>query len=354
MSAHELLLVTDKEGRFLSVNPAWTTTLGWLEDELVGQTVDRFVHPDDREKSNVYIRLLAAGQGMLTFESRFRRRDGSYRWLSWTAVADQEMNYAVARDTTELKQAEKEVRESHTELARVARETTMGTMTASIAHEINQPLAAIATNGAAGLRWLSGATPNLDEARDVLKRVVDDARRASQIIAGVRAMFTKDTGEIAPLDINDVVRDVLVLVHGELQGQQVAEQISLFRNPLVVRGNRVQLQQVLLNLFMNAIEAMSSMNGRPRTLSVNSAPYETRAVLLTVQDLGPGINPADIDRVFDAFFTSKPTGMGMGLAICRSITESHGGRLWASGGPAGGAIFHMTLPLEHTDRLAPK
>ena len=109
--SHELLLVTDKEGRFLSVNPAWTTTLGWLEDELVGQTVDRFVHPDDREKSNVYVRLLAGGQGMLTFESRFRRRDGSYRWLSWTAVADQEMNYAVARDTTELKEAEKEVRE---------------------------------------------------------------------------------------------------------------------------------------------------------------------------------------------------------------------------------------------------
>ena len=190
--------------------------------------------------------------------------------------------------------------------------------------------------------------------RDVLKRMVDDARRASQIIAGVRAMFTKDTGEIAPLDINDVVRDVLVLVHGELQGQQVAEQISLFRHPLVVRGNRVQLQQVLLNLFMNAIEAMSSMNDRPRTLSVNSAPYETRTVLLTVQDSGPGINPANIDRVFDAFFTSKPTGMGMGLAICRSITESHGGRLWASRGPAGGAIFHMTLPLEHADRLGPK
>ena len=123
--SHELLLVTDKDGRFLGVNPAWTTTLGWLEDEFVGQTVDRFVHPDDREKSNVYVQLLAAGQGMLTFESRFRRRDGSCRWLSWTAVADQEMNYAVARDTTELKEAEKEVLESRTELARVARETMM-------------------------------------------------------------------------------------------------------------------------------------------------------------------------------------------------------------------------------------
>ena len=343
--SHELLLVTDKEGRFLSVNPAWTTTLGWLEDELVGQTVDRFVHADDREKSNVYVQLLAAGQGVLTFESRFRRRDGSYRWLSWTAVADQELNYAVARDTTELKEAEKEVLESRTELARVARETMMGAMTASIAHEINQPLAAIVTNGGAGLRWLSGDTPNLDEARDVLNRMVDDARRASQIIAGVRAMFTKDAGELAPLDINDVVRDVLLLVHGELQGQHVAEHINLFGHPLMVRGNRVQLQQVLLNLFMNAIEAMSSVNDRPRTISVNSVLQETEGVLLTVGDSGPGINPADIDRVFDAFFTSKPTGMGMGLAICRSIIESHGGRLWASPGSPGGAAFHVSLPL---------
>ena len=230
----------------------------------------------------------------------------------------------------------------------------MGAMTASIAHEINQPLAAIVTNGGAGLRWLSGNPPNLGEARDVLNPMVDDARRASQIIAGVRAMFTKDTGELAPLDINDVVRDVLVLVHGELQGQHVAEQINLFGHPLVVRGNRVQLQQVLLNLFMNAIEAMSSVNDRPRTLSVNSAIQDTNRVLLMVCDSGPGINPADLDRVFDAFFTSKPTGMGMGLAICRSIIEAHGGRLWASQGHSGGAAFHMTLPLELADRPAAK
>ena len=341
--SHELLLVTDKDGRFLSVNPAWTTTLGWLEDELVGQTIDRFVHPDDREKSNVYVQLLAAGQGMLTFESRFRRRDGSYRWLSWTAVADQEMNYAVARDTTELKEAEKEVLESRTELARVARDTMMGAMTASIAHEINQPLTAIVTNGGAGLRWLSGDAPNLDEARDVLKRIVDDARRATQIIAGVRAMFAKDTGELAPLDINDVVREVVVLIHGELQGQHVMQQTNLSKHPLVVRGNRVQFQQVLLNLFMNAVEAMSSVNDRPRTLSVNSTLQETNnRVLLTVSNSGPGINPADIDRVFDAFFTSKPTGMGMGLAICRSIIESHGGRLWAAPGPGGNVSCGLT------------
>ena len=342
--SHELLLVADAQGRFLSVNPAWLSTLGWSESELIGQTSEWLVHPDDAERSRADLARLAAGPATLTFESRFRRKDGSYRWLSWTSVRDGELIYAVARDTTDLKEAEEAARASRQELARVARDTTLGAMTASIAHEINQPLAAIATNGNAGVRWLTNPTPDLGEVRASLKRIVDDAHRASQIIASVRSMFRKDEGELAPLDISNLVREVLVLVQGELQSQRVLLETSLHEGLPLIYANRVQLQQVVLNLVINAIEAMSSVADRPRILLVKCETYETESVLLTVQDSGTGIEAKEGDRIFDAFFTTKPTGLGMGLAICRSIVEAHGGRLWASPGSPHGAVFHLSLP----------
>jgi len=234
------------------------------------------------------------------------------------------------------------------ELARVSRLTTMGAMTASIAHEINQPLAAIAANANAGLRWLSRSTPDLEEVHAALKRINNDAHRASEVIQGIRSIFKKAPQQGALVDINDVVLEVLALVHGELINYRVSAISDLLPNLPPVRADRVQLQQVILNLIMNAVEAMGTVQDRARVLNVASRLHEPKGVLVTVQDTGPGIDPDRKDRIFDAFFSTKSSGMGMGLFICRSIVETHGGRLWATPAVPHGAIFHLVLPIGDT------
>jgi two-component system, NtrC family, sensor kinase len=234
------------------------------------------------------------------------------------------------------------------ELARVSRLTTMGAMTASIAHEINQPLAAIAANANAGLRWLSRQTPDLEEVHAALKRINTDAHRASEVIQGIRSIFKKAPQQGALIDINDVVLEVLALVHGELINYRVSAISNLLPSLPRVRADRVQLQQVILNLIMNAVEAMGTVADGARVLNVASQLDEPNAVLVTVQDTGTGIDPNRMDRIFDAFFSTKSSGMGMGLFICRSIVESHGGRLWATAAVPHGAMFHLVLPIADT------
>jgi PAS domain S-box-containing protein len=342
--SQDLLAVADSGGKYVSVNPAWTTVLGWSESELLGKTGEWLVHPDDRERTSSEIANLAAGGKTLHFGNRLRQKGGSYRWLSWTAVPDRGKIYAVARDMTELRQAQEELHRSHEELTRVNRQTTMAAMTASIAHEMNQPLSAIAANGSAGLRWLARSEPNLDEARKTLKRVIEDAHRASEVIASVRAMFGKDHREKRPLKINDLICHVLSIVHGELESQGVTLQLELSEEIPEILADRMQLQQVLLNLFTNAVEAMGPVTDRVRALSIKSEIHDRDGVLITIKDTGPGIDPLNRDRIFDAFFTTKSHGMGMGLSICRSIIEGHGGRLWAAPGSPPGSIFYLTLP----------
>src|SRR5262245_30443935 len=342
--SQDLLMVADLEGRYLSVNPAWTTTLGWSESELLGKSSQSLLHPDDRDKTRVEISRLAAGHKTLRFENRFRHNNGSYRWLSWQAVPDRGRIYGTARDVTELKQAENELRDARRELASVARRTTLAAMTASIAHEINQPLTAIVTSGGVGLRSLTAAEPDLDRVARALKRIVDNGHRASEIIASIRAMFRKDGAAAAAIDANDLVRDVLALVQGEIESHGVVLQRDLLDEPPTIVGERVPLQQVLLNLIMNAVEAMSSLTDRPRVLSVGTQMSDA-GVLISVADCGIGIDPDSMDRIFEAFFTTKPQGMGMGLSICRSIVEAHGGRLWAAPGSPHGSIFNVQLPI---------
>ena len=217
-------------------------------------------------------------------------------------------------------------------------------MAASIAHEINQPLAAIATSGKAGLRWLERATPDLDEAKASLKRIVSDAGRTNQIIAGIRAIFKKGGEEKVPLDVNEVTREVLTLVHRQLQSNRVFVRTDLAGGLPPVLADRVQLQQVIVNLITNAIEAMGSVTDRERVLRVASEFREPQQLLLTVEDSGIGIDSKDMDQVFDRFFTTKKDGMGMGLAICRSIVEAHNGRLWAEPAEGHGSVFRLQLP----------
>ena len=239
---------------------------------------------------------------------------------------------------------EQSLRATERELARVSRQTTVGAMAASIAHEINQPLSALVTNGGIGLRLLANADSDLDEVREVLKRMIDDGFRASNIISSIRAMFGKERREKSLVSTRDLVSEVLALVRGELESHQVSLQLELHQELPPVMGDRLQLQQVLLNLIMNAVEAMSSVESRERSLLVKSELHGAGDLLITVEDSGPGIDPNDMNRIFDAMFTTKSHGMGLGLSICQSIIASHGGRLWASARVPHGAVFYIQLP----------
>jgi C4-dicarboxylate-specific signal transduction histidine kinase len=239
---------------------------------------------------------------------------------------------------------EQDMQVAQSELARVTRVTTMGEMTASIAHEVNQPLAAIVASGNAGLRWLANATPNLEEAKSAFTRVVRDGHRASEVILTIRAMFKKETQTRHPVDINELVREVLALLNSQIASNDIMVRTSLAEPAPVVPGDPVQLQQVTLNLITNAIEAMANITDRDRVLRISTQAQGSEA-LLDISDSGHGIEPQHLKRIFEAFYTTKSHGMGMGLSICRSIVLAHGGRLSASRGSPHGSILHVVLAM---------
>jgi PAS domain S-box-containing protein len=245
----------------------------------------------------------------------------------------------------ERKQAEEALHKAQAELAHVTRVTTLGEMTASIAHEINQPLAAVVTNGSACLRWLMGESPNLEEAREASKRVIRDGNRAGEVIARIRALMQKTETQKAQLDINEAIQEIVLLTQHEAARKGVRLRLELAANLPPVFGDRVQLQQVALNLVMNGVEAMAGVSDRPRELVICSRSHESDQVLVAVQDCGVGIDQEDLEKIFSAFYTTKSQGMGMGLAISRSIIEAHGGRLWASQNEDEGATIQFTLPM---------
>jgi signal transduction histidine kinase len=240
------------------------------------------------------------------------------------------------------------------ELARVGRLTTMGELVASIAHEVRQPLTGIATHGDAGLRWLNRDEPNLEAARDTFSHIIQDGRRAAEIIENLRAMTKKSGPQLGRLDINGAIQEILSLTRSELMQHNLVLHTDLSTTDRTVFGDRVQLQQVILNLIMNGIEAMSAVMDRPKVLTISSERVETGGVLVAVKDTGAGIDPATVDRIFESFFTTKPNGMGIGLSICRSIIETHGGRFWASPNTPHGAVFQFTLPADRSEPPAPR
>jgi C4-dicarboxylate-specific signal transduction histidine kinase len=251
----------------------------------------------------------------------------------------------VVEDITERKRAEEALRHTQAALAHLSRVMTMGALTATIAHEVNQPLAAVVTNGNACLRWLARAVPDLQEARAAVERIIRDGQRASEVIRRIRALATKTDPHKVPLDLNDVIYEVVRLIHREVLAHRVALRTDLTPTLPPVFGDRVQLQQVLINLVMNGLDAMTSVTDRPRELLIRSHQPDADQVCVAVQDAGIGIDPASMDRLFQPFFTTKPNGMGMGLSISRSIIEAHGGRLWASHHVGPGATVQFTLPL---------
>jgi signal transduction histidine kinase len=249
----------------------------------------------------------------------------------------------------------------------VTRVTTVGELTASIAHEINQPLTAIVTNANAGLRWLAGDSPNLEETSQAIRRIIRDGKRASSVVSRIRALFKKAPTATEPLDINEVIQEVLTLTQSEAHRNHVSLRTQFTNDLPLVTGDRIQLQQVILNLLMNAIQAMSGVDEGPRELLVGSQkvtgiPGESEKdslqdsasaeaawthLLITMRDSGPGLDPQRLDRLFDPFYTTKPQGLGIGLAISRSIVEAHGGRLWARANAPRGAIFQFALPIHN-------
>ena len=298
------------------------------------ETVVQRVHPDDRAGVQRTIDRATRDGKDFDHEYRLLLPDGSVKHVHATAHAVTDASDGIefvgaVTDVTARKRAEERLHEAQAELAHVTRVTALGELAASIAHEVNQPLAAVVANAAACQRWLGRDPPNLDEARSTVQSIIKDGNRAGEVIQRVRGLVNKTVDQKMPLDINEVVNEVITLLHHELASHRMSLRMELAPALGLVLGDRIQLQQVILNLVMNGMEAMQPVTDRPRELVIRTSEDETRQVLVTVSDCGIGLAAENADRLFDAFFTTKSSGMGMGLSICRSIVEAHMGQLGA-------------------------
>jgi PAS domain S-box-containing protein len=350
------IAMVDSNGRLIAANPAMQRMLDYTADELLTLSLPNLTHDDDFLLSRASMAELVEGtRQQYDMQKRYRRKDGSVIWVNASGSvvpgSDRMQRFLVEiiEDITDRKLAEDSLRKAQAELAHVTRLTTMGELAASIAHEVNHPLAAVITNGNASLRWLAAPTPNLDEAREAVQRIIRDGHRAADVIQQVRALLRKTGPQKSWLDINDVIQEVLTLAHSEVGRPRVSLRTELAAGLPPVLGDRIQLQQVILNLVMNGMEAMSSVADRPRELLIESGTHGPQGIFVAVRDSGIGLDAQTLERIFDAFFTTKPEGMGMGLSISRTIIEAHGGRLWATPHDGPGATFQLTLPM-HGER----
>ena len=313
------------------------------------ETVIDRTHPEDVEHVRQFIEGEPRDGKDYDLEHRLLMPDGSVKYLHVVAHplkagAGERAFVGAVMDVTAAKRAEEAVQEAQAALAHVTRMATLGELTAWITHEVNQPLTGIVTNGAACLRWLDKAPPALDEARRSVEDMISDARRASEVIHRIRALSKKTDAEKVPLDINDVIREGSRLVQREAITHGASLRLELAPELPSILGDRVQLQQVIINLVINAIQAMASVTDRPRTLLIRSQQSEDGRVLVAVRDSGTGIEAKSVNKLFKAFFTTKPSGMGMGLSICRTIIEAHSGQVSAANNSGPGATFQLILP----------
>jgi PAS domain S-box-containing protein len=343
----EMIVVVSPEYRYVLANRAYLNYKGMERERVVGHLVSEIVNPEAFE-GIVKEKLNECFQGgVVNYEMKYRcpylgERDLLISHLPIEGRNGIRRAACVLRDVTQRKLEEKALYEAQTNLARVTRLVTMGEMVASIAHEVNQPLTAILTTGKVVQREIEGERPNLEAVQEAIKEMVEDGTRISDIISRIRAFVKKEPPDLAGLDINYVIREAALIVSKEAAGNDVQVRLDLATELPGVLGDRVQLQQVLINLAINGIDAMRTIVGLPRDLVIKSAAYGND-VLIQVQDSGVGLDADRTDWIFQPFFTTKEHGMGMGLPISRSIIEFHGGRLWAEPGSAG-AVFQFTLP----------
>jgi PAS domain S-box-containing protein len=341
--------VLDKNHYFIMTNSTYQAMVGYTDDELKKLTPLDITPASEREINRKLFSELQQGQRQhFELVKRLQRKDGKLIWIQLYVfrIADRaatgQHTFGMVFDITEKMQAQDALQTAHAELERSAHVSRMGAMTASIAHEMNQPLTAVVGIASAGLRWLERTPPVIDKSRECFEKIVRAGQSAADVLESVRAMFKSKKLASVPIDMNQLINEVLTLVQGAVKRHDIAVRIELDTAIMPVTGNRVQLQQVLYNLINNAIEAMESV--ADRTMLVKSEHENSGQVRVTIEDSGTGIEPQHADKIFGSFFTTKADGMGMGLSICRSIIESHGGRLWASPGRSRGAVFQFTLP----------
>jgi PAS domain S-box-containing protein len=339
------------DGQIIEANDAFLDMVGFTRDDLTSGRIKwtELTPPEWLAASQRAMAQLRATGGADLFEKEYLRKDGSRVPVLVAAAALEGtpiQSVAFVVDLTERRRAEAErerLRQLQADLVRISRITTMGEMTASLSHEIRQPIAAAMTDAKACVRWLAREHPDLGEARASAERIVDDTTRAAEIINRVASLFKKGSPQREAVDVNELARETLALLRLEMERYRVSLRTDLASDVPWVAADRVQLQQVLMNLMLNAIEAMQGTGGE---LSVMSKCGEDGALLFSVSDTGVGLPADKADAIFEAFFTTKPQGTGMGLSISRSIVESHGGRLWATSGTERGATFHFSLPAE--------
>jgi PAS domain S-box-containing protein len=361
-SESRLKLATDSAGVGL-----WTldndTGVFWLTNkarDLFGFapdseiTFERFldvVHPDDQEQIRQAMQKAPQSKKETIVEYRIVRGDGSIRWMvsrgriHYKLSGDSNLLMGVSIDITERKRTEEELLRLREEYTHIARVSAMGELVASLAHELKQPLAAIRSNAQAALRFLTGDKADIDELHEVLKDIILDNRRADDVIGKLRKMMRKSEPQVTDLDLKELVQDILPLVFHHETVRKISLQLEFDETLPLVAGDRIQIQQVLLNLILNSTEALMNKKQESRSILVRAYQQDNRTVMLSVKDNGPGIEAQAMPHVFEAFYTTKPEGLGMGLAICRSIVEKHGGRLWVENNPDGGATFSFTIPI---------
>jgi two-component system sensor kinase FixL len=346
------VILINARGMVLMFNPACEKLFGYATDAVIGQNVKMLMPEPYRHEHDRYIgnyhdtrkpKIIGSGREVVG-----RRKDGSTFPMDLSVgEARQEgesIFVGIIRDLSSRKRAEAELQQASAELVRVARVTTMGELTAAIAHEINQPLTGLVNSGHACLRWLAGETPDLGAARKSVERMIEAGSRAGKVISRIRALVGPSLPQQDWLNINETIMEVIALIHIEIQRNRISLRPTLSNDLPLIFGDRIQLQQVILNLILNAVEAMSDVN-LPRELSVASAKDES-GVVVTIRDSGVGLEATALDRLFEAFYTTKPHGMGIGLAVSRKIIQAHGGLLWATPNVPHGAVFQFRLPAD--------
>ena len=349
----EAIVMVDRDSTILRVNPEFTKIFGYTAAEAIGQRITELIAPDDRqEEVESFLYRMVQTREVFAVETVRRHKDGTRVPVSLMCVpvssnGSGDTGYVIYRDISETKRLQEEQRRYHDlqlELAHANRIATIGQLSASIAHELNQPLTGIITNCSTGLRMLTGDPLNLDGAREAVRRAIRDGNRAADVIARVRALFNKNAPAAELVDLNETTRDVIALSLGELQKGQVIVRTELADGLQRVTADRVQLQQVVLNLLRNAADAMNTVDDRPRDLLIRTERERDDWVRLSVVDAGIGFDPHDTHKLFAAFYSTKNDGMGVGLSVSRSIIENHQGRLWAVLNDGPGATFAFSLP----------